>query len=342
MQRSTPAQYLLILLDLAIGRGVPLAELLRDTSLSATTLDQLGTRVAEEDFRTLSTNALRLTQDPELGLRLGERLNLSAHAVLGQAFLTCRDLREVIHLFERYYRVVAQDLDLEFTWTEATVSFRYQPLELGPEGRFGAECIAAAMRNTLPALLGDDLGPIHYEFPYPEPTYVNSYREALGDDLLFSCSQAAVTLPTALLDRTLAGSNTALRSLYEAECARLLADLEDAMDIRTQTRRLLKKFEGHYPQLPQLAAMMDLSSRTYRRRLAEEQTSYQEILDEVRAEHATQYLSQDQPSIASIAQRLGFSDPSNFRRAYLRWTGNAPGDVRRRAREAREGRGEFN
>ena len=101
--------------------------------------------------------------------------------------------------------------------------------------------------------------------------------------------------------------------------------------MRVQTRRLLRKFEGHYPKMPQIAAMINLSSRTYRRRLADENTSYQEILDEVRAEHATQYLKESGMSIAGIANRLGYSDPSNFRRAYHRWTGRSPGEVRRAA-----------
>ncbi|MEO0436246.1 MAG: AraC family transcriptional regulator [Pseudomonadota bacterium] len=331
MSRSTPAQYALILIDLAVGRDVSLPELLEETTLTAETLDQLGTRVAEDDFRTLSNNALRLTGDPSLGLRLGERLNLSAHAVLGQAFMTCRTLREVIQLFERYYRVVTQDLEPEFLETDGQFGFRFQPMDYGPEGRFGTECIAAGMRNTLEALLGETIDSIHFEFPYAEPDYGQAYREILGQDLEFSRPYAVISFSAELLHCELPSSNPALRTLYEAECARLLADLEDAIEVRVQTRRLLRKFEGHYPKMPQIAAMINLSSRTYRRRLADEKTSYQEILDEVRAEHATQYLKEGGISIAGIAHRLGFSDPSNFRRAYHRWTGKSPGEVRRAA-----------
>ncbi|MEM1141144.1 MAG: AraC family transcriptional regulator ligand-binding domain-containing protein [Pseudomonadota bacterium] len=329
MSKSTPAQYVLILIDLAVSRGVALDELLENTSLEAGTLHQMGTRVAEEDFRTLSFNALELTEEPALGLRLGEQLNLSAHAVLGQAFLTCRTLGEVLELFERYYRVLAQDLDLQFMRSEEAICIRFDPLDFGPEGRFGVESIAAALKNTLQALLDDDSIEIAYEFPYCEPEYGRVYREVLGEKLEFGRRHAAMTLSSQYMHRHLPSSHPALRTLYEAECERLLADLEDSIEIAAQTRRLLRKFEGHYPQMPQIAALLHLSSRTYRRRLADENTSYQEILDDVRAEHATQYLQENELSIAAIAQRLGFSDPSNFRRAYFRWTGQAPGSVRR-------------
>ena len=131
-----------------------------------------------------------------------------------------------------------------------------------------------------------------------------------------------------LLDTPLPSSNPALRSLYEEECARLLADLEEEDSVAEQTLRLLRKLEGQYPQMPQLARMLNFSARTYRRRLAEESHSYQELLDKVRAEHATRYLQNTRLPLSTIAYMVGFNDASNFRRAYLKWTGRSPRDVR--------------
>ena len=95
-----------------------------------------------------------------------------------------------------------------------------------------------------------------------------------------------------------------------------------------QTLRLLRKLEGQYPQMPQLAQMLNLSPRTYRRRLDEENQSFQELLDKVRAEHATRYLQNTRLPLTSIAYMIGFNDASNFRRAYLKWTGHTPKEIR--------------
>ncbi|MDP5069533.1 MAG: AraC family transcriptional regulator, partial [Congregibacter sp.] len=155
MSSSTPAPYVLILIDLAIEAGASRAALLSGSSLANAGMDSIGARVKDDDFRILVDNSLKLIDDPALGLRLGRRLNLSAHAVLGQAFMTCRNLGEVIQLFERYYHVLAPDLVLEFYYGKdrmlitAPSSEAYLPLS------FGLECIAAAMRNTLSGLLGD-------------------------------------------------------------------------------------------------------------------------------------------------------------------------------------------
>lgn len=328
---TTPAQYALILIDLATEGGIPLDTLLKGSDLEGTELAGIGARVSDPDFTLLVNNALELSGDPALGLLLGERLNLSAHAVLGQAFMTCRNLGEVMQLFQRYYHVLAPHLELDFERTQTRVSITTTGAQADLPTTFTLECMAAAMRNTISGLLGDSSFAPRFEFPYPTPPHIGEYQRILGDDLHFDRPTARWSFDSALLERALPSSNPALRQLYEAECARLLADLENSGDITAQTRRLLRKLEGQYPQMPQIAAMLNVSARTYRRRLAQEGSSFQELLDEVRAEHATRHLRERRLPIASIAYQLGFSDPSNFRRAYQRWTGSSPANVRREA-----------
>ena len=273
-------------------------------------------------------NALALTGDPGLGLQLGLQLNLSAHAILGQAFLTCRDLGQVMDLFLKYYHLLAPGLQLEFSEVDercvmTTVSdAAIEPVE------FGYELLYAAILNTLRGLLNRPDLQLRIEFPYPRPAHVALYYPVLGYDLHFDRALGSCSFPRALLDAPLPSSNPALRSLYEAECARLLADLEGEDSVAERTLRLLRKLEGQYPQMPQIANMLNFSPRTYRRRLEEEGHSYQALLDKVRAEHATRYLQNTRLPLSSIAYIVGFNDASNFRRAYTRWTGRSPRDVR--------------
>ena len=74
--------------------------------------------------------------------------------------------------------------------------------------------------------------------------------------------------------------------------------------------------------------MLNLSPSTFRRELEEEEHSFQTQLDRVRAEHATRYLKNSRLPLSSIAYMVGFNDASNFRRAYRRWTGRSPREVR--------------
>lgn len=326
---STPAPYALILIDLVEQRGCERAALLQGTSIAQSGVESMGARVSDTDFLRLVTNALDLTGDPALGLHLGQRLNMSAHAVLGQAFMTCPDLEQVMELFMKYYHLLSPGLHLEFETLgeECVVRIFTTPADAPEE--FGYEMIYGALINTLRGMLDLPDLCMRMELPYSAPPHADLYNEVLGDDVHFDTVQARVVFPRGLLATPLPSSNPVLRQLYESECARLLADLEGEDSVAEQTLRLLRKLEGQYPQMPQIAQMLNLSSRTFRRRLDEEGLSFQKLLDQVRAEHATRYLQNTRLPLSSIAYLVGFSDASNFRRAYIKWTGHAPRDVRR-------------
>ncbi len=326
---STPAPYALILIDMVEQRGFGRDAILAGTGLAHTGLEQVGARISDSDFNTIASNAMRLTGESDLGLQLGLRLHLSAHATLGQAFMTCRDLRQVMDLFLTYYHLLAPNLHLE---TEVVDGQLVLAIHGAPEEGnevFMTEVLFGAIQNTLRGLLGLDTLVMKIEAPYPAPPHAGRYPEVFGQAPQFNSVQPRVSFDAALLDTPLPSSNPALRALYESECARLLADLEETDSVAEQTLRLLRKLEGQYPQMPKLAQMLNFSPRTYRRRLEREQQSYQALLDQVRAEHATRYLQNTRLPLASIAYMVGFNDASNFRRAYLKWTGHSPGAVRR-------------
>ncbi len=325
---TTPAQYVLILIDLVESEGHERAAVLAGTSLAETGVVGIGARVSEEDFARLVGNAFALTGWPDLGLRLGLRLNLSAHAVLGQAFMTCRDLAQVMELFMKYYHLLSPALYLEQEVHQGRCILTTVSTPEENPVHFAYEMMYGAFLNTLRGLLNSDSFSLNIEVPYPAPAHAQRYYEVFGPGVLFERPRGRLSFDAALLSTPLPSSNPALRNLYEEECARLLADLEEEESVAVQTLRLLRKLEGQYPQMPQLAGMLNLSSRTYRRRLEQEGYSFQELLDQVRTEHATRYLQNTHLPLSTIAYLVGFNDASNFRRAFVKWTGRSPREVR--------------
>ena len=73
-----------------------------------------------------------------------------------------------------------------------------------------------------------------------------------------------------------------------------------------------------------IARALNQSASTLQRRLREEGTSYQRLLDATRRELAVDYLKDGRHSLADITFLLGFADQSNFTRAFRRWTGKTP------------------
>jgi AraC-like DNA-binding protein len=67
-----------------------------------------------------------------------------------------------------------------------------------------------------------------------------------------------------------------------------------------------------------------MSVRTFRRHLANQNTTFLQILDAVRFELAVRYLKDRDLTTELIAQKLGYSESANFRAAFRRWTGSSP------------------
>ncbi|MCY1179300.1 HTH-type transcriptional regulator VirS [compost metagenome] len=86
------------------------------------------------------------------------------------------------------------------------------------------------------------------------------------------------------------------------------------------------------PDRGALAAALGLSERTLQRRLADEGSSYQQLLNDTRRHLAERHLEEGRLPIAEIAVLLGYSEPSVFFRAFRQWTGLTPGEYRQKHR----------
>ena len=94
------------------------------------------------------------------------------------------------------------------------------------------------------------------------------------------------------------------------------------MDAETQT--IIELLPYNTPSLDRVASRLGTSSRSLGRRLAEEGTSFKELVDELRRELARRYLEQGVHRPKSIAALLGYKELSAFHHAFRRWTGTTP------------------
>jgi AraC-like DNA-binding protein len=93
---------------------------------------------------------------------------------------------------------------------------------------------------------------------------------------------------------------------------------------------MLMSTPGVLPPMEDVAAALNVTTRTLRRRLLAENTSFAKILDDVRSSLALEYLKTTKMSADDIATLLGFSDSPAFRKALKRWTGQGLGELRGR------------
>jgi len=104
--------------------------------------------------------------------------------------------------------------------------------------------------------------------------------------------------------------------------------LKEQGDIVLAIRNMLRMTPGPLPSLEAMAERFCVSSRTLKRRLADRETSYREIVEAVLKDRAIQLLRYTNQSVSEIAYELGYADLSNFSRAFRKWTGKSASEFR--------------
>ena len=96
----------------------------------------------------------------------------------------------------------------------------------------------------------------------------------------------------------------------------------------TYKKTILELLPQGHPAIQQAAQKLNIPVRTLQRRLHDAGLTYSELVDEVRCDAACRLLMAESLGMAEIATALGFSDPSNFSRAFQRWKGMSPSEFR--------------
>jgi len=324
-----PLAYAEALLDLAAELGVPRAELFVEARVRSEVLGTPNGRLSFSDFNQLAHAALLRCHEPALGLLLGQRLNVSTHGILGYAVLSSTNLGQAIQFALKYYRVLGLAYDLELVELADALELRAsESIPLGALSRFAAEGLLSSLHCIARFLLGEPLQGMEVGFAHPPPAYAARYGEVFGAPVCFEQPYHRLRLPKTYLQRPMALANPATVQMCEQQCEALLASLDVQDGLLTRVRRLLLARPGEFPDLDSAARALHTSGRSLRRHLSAMGTSYQQVLDEVRKRLALQYLAATHLPLHEIAALLGFNDPSNFRRAFKKWTGKLPSDYR--------------
>ncbi|MBH9409069.1 AraC family transcriptional regulator [Pseudomonas aeruginosa] len=324
-----PVAYAEALLDLVAEYGVSRQALFDAARVRPEVLDSPNGRLSFLDFNQLTYSAQALCGEPALGLVLGQRLNVSAHGILGYAVLSSANLGKAIQFALKYYRGLGLAYELERVLDDGRAELRaVESMPRGAASVFAAEGLMATLYSIACFLVGEPLQDVRVGFAYPPPAHARRSAEVFGVAAEFEQPWHWLSMPSEYLERPMALANPATVQMCEQQCEALLATLDVQEGLLTRVRRLLLARPGAFPDLAQAARELHTRGRSLRRHLSSLGTTYQQVLDDVRKRLALQYLTTTQLPLYEIALLLGFNDSSNFRRAFRKWTGKLPSDYR--------------
>ncbi|MBU9456347.1 AraC family transcriptional regulator [Burkholderia multivorans] len=303
---------------------------------SGVTIDDLGNafaRTSVSQYLIVCENAMALSRTPSIAFEVGARLHLSAYGIYGYALMSCTSLREYFRLAVKYRRLTTPSVAIEFVEKPDAVSCRFPDIFVAnPPPRlrqFLIEQQASVTVTHVQEAAGGRCPPLEARFSYSAPAHADIYPTYLGCPCYFDQPECELVYDNTMLDRTPQMAHTLTSVLVQEMCDKLLGQAMEGNGLSRNVYRVLMSKPGEFPSSDEVARMLNMTGRTLRRRLQDEGTSFQAIVDDVRCSLAREYLKDTRMNTSDIAMLLGFSDGANFRRALKRWTGKTVNDLRR-------------
>lgn len=176
-------------------------------------------------------------------------------------------------------------------------------------------------------LIGDiierSIRPLAITLPFPDPGTHFRARDWQACPVTFGSPAAEIHYPAGIAEAVPVHAADLTFRRYDKIARAFSSLLAEEDDIAEQSLRLLWAYTPP-PDREQLADLLGISARTLARRLRAAGTSYAELLRRVQTERARNYLRHTSTPIAEIAERMGYSDPAAFTRAFQGWTGTTP------------------
>lgn len=321
---TIPVGFLRAAMDGAARSGADIDQALRAADIPRGLLSDPGARLAPEQASNLVRALWRLSNDEALGLgpapaRPGT-FKLVAHALA-----SAPDLRSLLVRFGDIWRAVPglPQIDMELGEQTSSVQLDVTPLR-DPDHlfvdfwftvfqRFGGWLIGRRIRFTM------------LELPYDEPENAAEYDLIFGSPIRFGTGRALATFSSNLLDLPIVRDapdldDYLLRAPYDLLSRR---DYGTSMTVQARARMEKGLLAVDWPSADDIAAALNVSEGHLRRLLRSEGTSLADIREEILRDAAISGLARG-VAVSELSRRLGFSEPSAFRRAFKRWTGATP------------------
>ncbi len=328
-ERTTSSSWALSIVQALELDGLDCQDLFVKLGLDYSALNDPDARFAQDGMTRLWQRAVEITGNPAIGLNLAKVMRPGAMHVVGYALMSSSTLRDSFQRLVRYQRIIAEGADVQFGSTNrgALLTLAIHGDQL-PPARQSADGSLASTLAFCRWLTGKPLAPIEVYFQGPPPADIEPYQAAFQAPLRFNAEFHGMLMRHVDMDIALPTANAELAQLHDRFAGDYLARFSDSRVTHQARQVICRLLPQGEPRRETVAQSLHLSERSLQRRLDEEGTSFQQLLDDTRRTLAEQYLARADLALLEVAYLLGFADPSNFFRAFKRWFAMTPGEYR--------------
>jgi len=307
--------------------GGSLEEILETAGLSLEQIEQPTLLIPfDRQVRLLQIAAQRCGCEA-FALELARRQDVAIFGALSLLVVQAGTVRQGLQMFGRYLHYSVQAVHLNITERDDLVYFTVNsPFDVASGSDQFWDHAVALLCSVTRMLLGQNWAPRAAYLHRPAPREAGPYSRYFRCPVGFNAEFSGLVLEREVLERPISDDIDAVPLQLQQY---LRASFEG--DFLEQVRRVINSLlPTHDCTSSTVAHCMGYSQRTLQRKLAAEQTSFQQQLDRVRSELAISYLQEPRFSLTDIGELLGFAESSVFTRGFKRWFGVTPSQWRAR------------
>lgn len=289
-------------------------------------------RIASDKLSMLWNVITEVSGDEAVSLAAAEQPRPATLDLLMYTMITAPTMEAALQRFIRYIRIISDaavfslEPDAEGAqWLRLTINGGEVAV---PRQR--CEFVLITILNICRWIASKQINPLAIELAHVEPGSTQMHARVFGGPVRFCAAHNGFLLSAVDLHAALPASNAALSALHERFAVEFL-DKMDQQRFAPRVREVIVRClpDGSPPRSVAAAALC-ISERTLQRRLEDEGTSYNDLLDETRRDLAREYLAKEQMALGQVAFLVGFADQSTFCRACQRWFGTSPKEFRKK------------
>lgn len=324
---TVSSHYMRSFYDSCVKRGADSDRLLRVIGGDAAPFANPARRFSNETVLEMLHLAEALTGDTAMGVHAGGDFRPATFMDVGMAVMSTGNLREALAVNETYQALTQQLGKTHLTVADDAARITWRPyiddaerMRPATEAAFAGY---AVFGRWLTWLYDKELAGMH--FRHARPPHAAQCDALFGCEVRYGAPLDVMELEPGLADMPLPQANPGLLKILCDRLDKALAALHQPISTREEVFLCVQsELERGAPSLARVAAALDCSERTLRRRLAREGTSFRAIVEAARKDACEIFLRERKKSIAEIAQALGYSEQSAFTRAFKSWYGKPP------------------
>lgn len=310
--------------------GIDSAELFEKADIPYQSISDPAYRIEAYKFTKLFKLAVEATNNPSFGLLATLHMQPGNFHALGFSLVSSSNLHDFCQRLVRFFRLLSDNIQHHLIEEKERYKLHVEIInpDLSTESLDAwMGCIVHLCRN----ISRPYFAPLRVELTRPKPSsHAEDFERFFKSPVIFSAAENVIYFSKSDMLADLPTGSSELARRNDEVVIEHLARLDREDIVRRVEAKIVELLPTGECSKEKIASLLNISLRSLHYKLEQKNTCYQETLENLRSGLAIQYIEQKNISISEITYLLGFSDVSNFSRAFRRWSGMPPSEYRKR------------